>query len=325
MEYVIGIDSGGTNYRVRAADLNGHLLDEYTGNTANHYLISEEEVRQRVGHHIDQCLVGFQGQRCDCKYILCGTSGLDSQEDAELLNRIYSNLPGFHCPVTCMNDAELAHYAVTGGYGVLVISGTGAIAYGRNHQGETARVGGWPLSIMGEEGSGSWVSRYALRHLARYFDQAVPDTRLTNMLRQELNITTPKQLADLSAIIAREPEQQPNLGCLVDKAANQGDPWARDILERAAGETLHIVSELIRVLHMEEDEDLTVGIWGSNILESEVHRETFERLLAEAYPDARLRRPVISAIEGAVNLALERLSETNRSLCTPARAGHRIV
>lgn len=309
MEYVIGIDSGGTHYRVRACGLDGRFLGEYTGPTANHYLVGREEMQSRINSHISRCLDSFEGVPEDCRCLVCGTTGLDSDEDAELLNAVYNGLPGFHCPMFCMNDAELAHYTVTGGWGVLVISGTGSIAFGRSRRGETARVGGWALSIMGEEGSGSWVSRYALRHLARYFDKTVPETPMTKMLRKELGITTPKQLADLSARITDDIEKQPNLGLLVDQAAGQGDRWAAQILEGAARETLGLVSELLRVLHMEDDREIPVGVWGSNIVDSPLHQEAFARLLREKYPNTRLCLPKSTAVEGAIHLALERLKE----------------
>ena len=304
MEYVIGIDSGGTHYRVQAGGLNGRRLGEYTGCTANHYALSKQEVSSRVQHHIAACLAVFGGVPQDCRYIVCGTSGLDSEEDAVLLEEIYNALPGFNCPVLCINDAELAHYAVTGGRGVLVISGTGSIAFGRNRNGRTARVGGWSLDIMGEEGSGSWVSRHALRHLARYFDKIVPTGPLVQILQKELDISTPKQLADFS--FSLEFEKQPKLGRLVDEAAERGDQWAVRILENAAVETMRLVRELVRVLGMENDPELFVGVWGSNIVDSCIHREAFGRLLAKRYPNARLCLPTNTATDGAVLLALER-------------------
>ena len=35
--YVLGIDSGGTKYLVRAAALDGTILGEFRGNTCSHY------------------------------------------------------------------------------------------------------------------------------------------------------------------------------------------------------------------------------------------------------------------------------------------------
>lgn len=59
MEYVIGIDSGGTKYRVQAENLRGEKLGNYVGSTASHYSFPEEQVKSRINHHIDQCLATF--------------------------------------------------------------------------------------------------------------------------------------------------------------------------------------------------------------------------------------------------------------------------
>lgn len=308
MKYVIGIDSGGTHYRVQACGLDGQSFGKYTGITANHYALREKDAAKRVQHHIAACLAEFGGKPGDCLYIVCGTTGLDSEEDDALLARIYT-LPGFSCPVMRMNDAELAHYTVTGGKGVVVISGTGSIAFGRSRPGKIARVGGWPLAIMGEEGSGSWVSRQALRHLARYFDDIVPNTPLVEMVRQELGIATKKQLSDLS--FGMEYGKQPALGKLVDKAAAQGDRWATEILQNAAAETMRLVREVIAVLQMGDDPDLPVGVWGSNIVDSDTHLKEFGRLLQREYPNAKLCLPERkTALDGAVRMALEHLGKT---------------
>lgn len=307
MEYVIGIDGGGTNYRVRACGLDGKVLSEYNGIPARHYLMERTEMIRRVNANIDACLAAFGGKREDCRYLLCGISGIDSEEDGVILTGIYEGLEGFDCPVECMNDAELAHYAVTGGEGLLVISGTGSIAFGTNKRGESARVGGWMLSIMGEEGSGSWVSRKALRHLGRWFDKAVPDSLLTRMLLTQLNISTAKQLMDLSAHITAAVKEQCHLAPIVDEAANKGDEWAIEILQGAAAETMGFVRELVPILGLDKEPEFKVGIWGSNIVESNTHRETFRKLLYETYPSAVLYLPMRSAVEEAARLALERL------------------
>ena len=48
------------------------------------------------------------------------------------------------------------------GPGVLMISGTGSVAFGRGPTGATARCGGWG-PVCGDEGSGAWIGRGALR------------------------------------------------------------------------------------------------------------------------------------------------------------------
>jgi N-acetylglucosamine kinase-like BadF-type ATPase len=308
VKYVIGIDSGGTKYRVLAYSLDAVKLGEYEGAAGTHYALTPEELLTRVNRNLDSCLASFGGRREDCVFLVCGTTGLDSEEDGIFLNEFYGSLKGFHCPILCINDAELAHYTVIGGAGVLVISGTGSIAFGRNRQGQTARAGGWLFSIMGDEGSGSWVSRQALRQLGRWFDGAIPDGSMLHLVRESLKITTRKELMDYSARLLGPGRELPRIAHLVDRAAGEGDAAALGIIEGAAGETFGLVRDAVSILGMEQDGELKIGLWGSNILNSPLHQAAFRRLAALRYPQAEILLPARSAAEGAVDMALHRLN-----------------
>jgi len=64
--------------------------------------------------------------------------------------------------IAVVGDTEVAHHAAfDGGEGVVVISGTGSIAWGRNRQGEAARAGGL-APATGDPGSGEWIGRTAV-------------------------------------------------------------------------------------------------------------------------------------------------------------------
>ena len=65
--------------------------------------------------------------------------------------------------------------------GVVVIAGTGSIAYGRNERNQAARAGGWGY-MLGDEGSGYWIGRAALRAVLREADRRGPATQLTGLL-----------------------------------------------------------------------------------------------------------------------------------------------
>ena len=68
--------------------------------------------------------------------------------------------------VYVITDAELAYRGAfaDGRHGILIITGTGTIAMYRapiSH--EFTRAGGWG-TLLGDEGSGAWLGREALRH-----------------------------------------------------------------------------------------------------------------------------------------------------------------
>lgn len=310
MKYVLGIDSGGTNYRVMAMDLEGKRLGYHVGEPANLHYLSEEELLERINHNIGECLSQFSGRLKDAGYLVCGTTGIDCDEDAERLLKCYQKLEGLDCPMKVINDAELAHYTVTGGKGILIISGTGSIAFGINKKGERARAGGWPLSIFGDEGSGIWVTKMALKHFARYLDRAVESGPLIRLIESEVGIHKRDELIQASLKGGKNPADFPQLGKLVNQAAVEGDVHAMDILTGAARELFLIIQDIVHALGMEETEpDFCVGVWGSNIVKSKIVLERFSELVTERYPEARILLPQKEAIEGAVEMALELLKK----------------
>jgi len=59
--------------------------------------------------------------------------------------------------IAVVGDMVIALQAAFGdAAGVMVIAGTGSMAYGRNASGNTLRAGGWGFSIF-DEGSGHWI------------------------------------------------------------------------------------------------------------------------------------------------------------------------
>jgi len=307
MKYVLGIDSGGTKYLVRALSLSGMPLGCYEGETCSHYSLPLEEAQRRIDLYITRCLETFGGRREDCACILSGSTGYDSEEDGEILRRLYRSLPGFHCPNYCMNDAELAHYTATGGVGILLIAGTGSIAFGCNAQGKTLRAGGWPLNVMGEEGSGRYVDALALHHYTRYLDGLRPRTPVIDGIERVVGRLSRKQMMDYAMELYGPPWQSPGLGRAVDEAACAGDAYAQQMLDQAARWNVELVSELVKPLGFDKEPSFAVGIWGSTIVKGRRQRETFARLLAERWPGSRLVVADQDAAMGAACWALERI------------------
>src|SRR5918993_494438 len=77
--------------------------------------------------------------------------------------------------------------------GIVVISGTGAIAYGVSHHGVAARAGGWGPTL-GDEGSGYWIGRRALAAVMRDADGRGPHTDLTRLVLRHFSLPPPETL-----------------------------------------------------------------------------------------------------------------------------------
>src|SRR5690606_18783722 len=98
--------------------------------------------------------------------ICLGIAGVDRPDDAAVVQGIMKRI-GYKARVLVVNDALVALEAGAPGQpGIVIISGTGSICYGRNADGMAARSGGWGY-VLGDEGSGYWIGRAALRAVLR--------------------------------------------------------------------------------------------------------------------------------------------------------------
>jgi N-acetylglucosamine kinase-like BadF-type ATPase len=143
------------------------------------------------------------------------------------------------------DDASIALAGATAGKpGVVVIAGTGSIAWGRNAGGRTARAGGWGY-LFGDEGGAFWIARQALRAALRWEEGwGVP----TSLRARLLDYTGAKNINDLMHRCYTPEFPRPRvagLSVLVNHAAEIGDPMALEILDTGARE-LALLAAVVR-------------------------------------------------------------------------------
>ena len=124
--------------------------------------------------------------------VLAGAGGVDTDDDAAALAGLISPfVPGARVQV--VHDTRLLLAAAGASTGVAVIAGTGSAAWGMNAAGEQARAGGWGY-LLGDEGSGYWLVREAVRHSLRRMDSGEAVDELTAGLLDYCGLESPQQL-----------------------------------------------------------------------------------------------------------------------------------
>jgi N-acetylglucosamine kinase-like BadF-type ATPase len=136
---------------------------------------------------------------------------------------------------------------------IIVIAGTGSMAFGRNAAGATARAGGWGF-VFGDEGGGFDLARQTLRAALRCEEGWGPPTALLDMLLAETGSKTANEL--LHRCYAPEFSRPVFAGYskLVDQAAEAGDVVAQRLLENAAQELALLAQAVRETLFRAEDE-----------------------------------------------------------------------
>jgi N-acetylglucosamine kinase-like BadF-type ATPase len=133
--------------------------------------------------------------------------------------------------------------------GVVIVCGTGSIAYGRDRAARAARAGGWG-HILGDEGSGYWIGRHALRAVARAADGRGPATALTDRVLNHFAVAGPSDL--IREVYERDLRHHAvaQLARVVQQARDEGDELATQILERAAHELVGAARSVVDRLEM---------------------------------------------------------------------------
>lgn len=243
--HVLGIDAGGSKTVALLADADGHIVGEGRAGAANLQTEGELEVEKILHTVIDRATDGRSQPAAVC----LGIAGVDREDDSRIIRDIMRRL-GFRTQTLIVNDALIALVAGAGASpGVVLISGTGSIAYGVSQHGVAARAGGWGPTL-GDEGSGYWIGRLALAAVMRDVDGRGPRTELTPLVLQHFAIPRPELL--VSEVYHRPQGRRTiaALGAVVDRARAQGDPVARDIMTHAADELVMAAASVIAKLDM---------------------------------------------------------------------------
>jgi N-acetylglucosamine kinase-like BadF-type ATPase len=185
---VIGLDIGGTKtHGVRFQD--GVPVADESAGSSNVQNVSREEAARNIADLFGRIGGGEVAQ------VYAGSGGIDTDEDAAALAALIQP----HAPtarVTVVHDSRLLLAAGRASTGVAVIAGTGSAAWGRNNDGGEARAGGWGY-LLGDEGSGYWLGREAVRHSLRRMNQGLPADQLTKALLQFCGVDHPNRLIAL--------------------------------------------------------------------------------------------------------------------------------
>ncbi|MFA5907512.1 MAG: BadF/BadG/BcrA/BcrD ATPase family protein [Vicinamibacterales bacterium] len=304
--HVLGIDAGGTKTVALLADADGRVVGEGRASGANLQAHGELEVEKILHHVIDAAMAG---QPSPPAAVCLGLAGVDREGDGQIIGEIMRRL-GFRSHTLIVNDALIALVAGvplqegSGGVspGVVLISGTGSIAYGVNQNGVAARAGGWGSSL-GDEGSGYWIGRRALAAVVRDADGRGPRTRLTPLVLAHLSLARPEQLVTAIYDHAQGRRAIASLGETVERARAEGDAVATEIMREAADELTLAAASVITRLEM-RGEQFPVLLSGGLIRNARWLAAEVTARLAEVAPRCTVSLLSVEPAIGAVRLAL---------------------
>jgi N-acetylglucosamine kinase-like BadF-type ATPase len=300
VRYVIGIDAGGTKTVGLLADGSGQVLREARGGGANLRVHGELGVEKSLFQVIDAL---DAPQPVDA---LClGIAGVSQEADRDVVRDLLRRL-GIRRAVRIVNDAEIALVAgAPDGHGIVLVAGTGSIAYGVDPAGTTARSGGWGY-LLGDEGSAFWLGHAAVRAGIRAADGRGPTTILFDRICAQLGLHEPARLVEWFYDQELSRTRVAQLARLVEEAAADGDETAQDLLDHAARHLARAARAVERRLAFPGPFPLVLSGGAFRACPSLVRR--LEARLDDL-PGARVVRLEAEPATGAVKLALDLLRE----------------
>jgi glucosamine kinase len=231
-DWFIGIDGGGTQTRAVALDEDGAELARVQGPAA----IADSRHPEAAAVPISQIAwsaAHAAGRELPCTALWAAIAGVGRESVRGPVEKAVQGMGLAHRSGVGTDVEAAFHDAFRKGPGILVISGTGSVACGRNESGKEARVGGWG-SLLGDEGSGYAIGLEALRRVARGAEGRGPETGMEKAILTHLGLESPEALvswtgeakkADIAALVP-----------LVVDASKDGDGAAVEILVKAVEE-----------------------------------------------------------------------------------------
>lgn len=303
--YFIGMDGGGTKTECIIGDAEGHILGYAKGASSNISSKSSDDVavvlRDLIHDVIQQAGVTLQA----LAVINLTLAGSDRPEAGRTIRAMMEGILPSSCHVRITSDAASALAAgVWGDAGIILIAGTGSIAYAYPPSADhVVRVGGWGY-LLGDEGSGYDIGRAGLNAALRDEDGRGPQTLLTQMALQHYHIN---QTAELIGKVYTAEHQKAFIAGFsysVLTAAADGDDVAVALVEDAVSELWQLLKAVLQKVD-EANEALPLVITGGlfksdyfkHVLKAKLNKETVVNKCI--YPDMP---PVV----GAYILALQR-------------------
>lgn len=304
-EIVIGVDGGGSRTRVIVGTAEGEILATAEGPksavTPGQAQRSADVIAELVAQALGEiALPGAVFPRV----LYCGVAGTGRDEERRALHAALDEKELAE-EVVVDSDGLIAMYdALEDRAGILLVVGTGSIAYGRSPAGEIVRCGGWG-PVFGDEGSGGWIGRKALGVVAASSDGREPPTALL------FPILAATQCEDVEDLIpwaaAADAKMFASLVPVVFTTAASGDPRANALLTLAAEELVLHVRALARQLFIDERAAVAVALSGGLMDRSSPLRKRLEQRLKSAVPGAQIRSEEILPARGALRAAARRI------------------
>lgn len=304
MAFFVGVDGGGTKTELVMLSDQGEFIARTKVGSTNIQAVGADKVKQEL-------LNGFQKilkkSNVDVKHvdqIFLGLAGAGRKSDQLEIKRLFDKTP-YQGKIYVDSDAIIALAGAFGTRpGIILISGTGSICFGKNAQGQMVRSGGWGY-LLGDEGSGYFIGSNAIVAALKDFDGRGERTRL---LPEIVSYYQLKSIDEIIPLIYQNKitrVQIADLAPLVFRVAAEGDLIAEEII-KSTGKELGILARAVAVKLGFKGEEIKVALIGSIFKQKDYLINHISKELFEISWNISIREPLFEPSVGAALMAMQR-------------------
>lgn len=288
IEYLIGVDGGGTGTRAAIADLSG--IELARGSAGPSGLRHGPQLAWQAVLEAIQAGFAILQRPCPAWSQVALGLGLAGVHNPQWAQQFLDHNPGFTI-LALETDARITQRgAHQGGPGCIIALGTGSVGESLSAQGIRREVGGWGFPC-GDEAGGAWLGQRAMLHRQQVLDGRAAASPLSDALATQCG-TQRSALANWLAHASQG--AYAGLAPLVlNCAADCADPVAQAIMTEAA----HEIETMAQALDPEQS--LPLALCGGLA-------QAFDAYLSTSFMRRRIR-PHSDATAGALLLIRQHL------------------
>jgi len=261
-ELILGVDGGGSKALIAVADKSGRIIDFSRGDGINP--IDNRGWRRSLEAQLRPFAGGTGLAGVAAALPAYGEVAEISAHQRDAVAAAFGKVPQ-----RVLNDVDAAHIgAFAGRAGILILSGTGSMAWARDAAGRSYRVGGWGETI-GDEGSGHWIGRRVLGIVSQSIDGRAAATGLVAAVFEHLRLDPADPMDALEGWVSRLGNPRSEIAALApiaSRLAEAGDRAAVVILDEAAEELARHVGAIAKLAGTDLEWSYAGGTFGSRLL-----------------------------------------------------------
>ncbi len=308
MNYIVGLDGGGTKTKCVFADESGKPVLELSGGPANFLSTGNDKAAANIISLVKSGLTKLDSSFDNILIVMAGISGAGRKLHADMLKEsLLKKLPEGFTNIFVESDARAALEGALGGEpGAVLIAGTGSVIFGKDKSGRIHRAGGFGR-VIGDEGSGYSIGVKTLRLIAGVLDGRDQTSEMFDQFRTIFHIDTED---DLISLVHNPGFDAASIALFTIRCADENIKEAKKILDEEAGE---LIKQVKAVKKKMKEDPLKLAMIGS-LVENDNY---YSRLMNEKITAmqgmeliARKHPPEMGAVIMAQNL----LSAREKSL-----------